>query len=104
MDKVKQMDAIRKRNAELNEQLEDMRFKLEFDKQLNSEGYRRAKELIEDLEKIKKDWMSAFDDLNNKRMEYSILIADLKAMKSIMKNMGFKIPWYKKIINKIKGL
>lgn len=104
MDKTKQIDAIRKRNAELNKQLDDMRFKLEFDKQLNSNGYQRAKELIEDLEKIKKDWLSALDDLNEKRTKYSLLITDLKTMKSIMKNMGVKIPLYKKIINRFKSL
>ena len=104
MDRFKKINMIRKRNAELTKQLEDIRFKLEFDSQLNMEGYKRAKDLIEDLEKIKKDWLIALNDIDNKRMEYSYLINDLQSIKNIMINMGFKIPWYKKIINRLKSL
>ena len=104
MNKAKQMELIRKRNKELTEQLDDMRFKLEFDSQLNSKGYQRAKDLIADLGKIKQDWLEALDDLNEKRTQYSFLIADLQSMKKVMCSMGFKIPWYKKVINKLKGL
>jgi chromosome segregation ATPase len=103
MNKVKQADTIRKRNAELNKQLEDLKFKLEFNSQLNMNGYQHAKDLIEDLEKIKQDWISALVDLNNKREQYVKLINDLQKIKSIMTNMGFKVPWYKKIINKLKS-
>ena len=104
MDRSKQIEAIRKRNAELTKQLEDARFKLEFNSQLNMKGYQRAEDLIDELEKIKQDWTSALDDLNDKREKYSLLIADLQEIKKIMTNMGFKIPWYKKIINRLKSL
>lgn len=103
MNKAKQMDRIRKRNAELSKQLDEMRFKLEFNSQLNMNGYQHAKDLIDDLEKIKQDWMFAVNDLNNKREEYADLITDLQKMKDIMVSMGFKIPWHKKIINKFKN-
>lgn len=103
MNKVKQVDTIRKRNAELNKQLEDLKFKLEFNSQLNMNGYQHAKDLIEDLEKIKQDWISALVDLNNKKEQYVKLIDDLQKIKSIMIGMGFKVPWYKKIINKLKN-
>lgn len=102
MNKSKQIDMIRKRNVELTEQLEDMRFQLEFNSQLNTKGYQQAKDLIYDLEKIKHEWLSALDDLNNKREKYSELIADLQNIKNIMTSRGFKIPWHKKIINKFK--
>lgn len=104
MNGVKQIEKIRKRNAELSKQLDDMRFKLEFDSQLNMNGYQRAKDLIDDLERIKNDWIVSLDDLNDKRIKYSYLITDLQEIKNIMVNMGFKIPWYKKIINKLKSL
>jgi chromosome segregation ATPase len=104
MDKSKQVEAIRKRNSELTKQLEDIRFELEFNSQLNTKGYQRAKDLIEELEQIKQDWTLALEDLNDKREKYSILIADLQKIKKIMTNMGFKIPWHKKIINKLRGL
>lgn len=104
MDRSKQMETIRKRNAELTERLKDAEFKLEFNSQLNMEGYQRAKDLICELEKIKEDWTMALNDLNDKREKYSNLISDLQEIKKIMVNMGFKIPWYKKIINRLKGL
>ena len=102
MNNVKQIDAIRKRNAELTKQLEDIKFKLEFNSQLNMDGYQQAKDLINDLEKIKQNWMSTLNDINDKRTQYAILIYDLQEIKKIMYNMGFKIPWYRKIINKFK--
>lgn len=104
MNKLKEVDMIRKRNVELTKQLDDMKFNLEFNSQLNMEGYKRAKDLIDDLERIKQGWSSALNDLNNKKTEYSNLIADLQEIKKIMVNMGFKIPWYKKIKNKFKSL
>lgn len=103
MNKLKQADMIRKRNAELTKQLDDMRFKLEFNSQLNMEGYKHAKDLIDDLERIKKDWLSVLSDLDNKRIEYTNLINDLQSIKRIMITRGFKIPWYKKFINKLKN-
>ena len=109
MNKSKQVDVIRKHNTELSKrleelskQLDDMRFKLEFDSQLNKKGYQRAKDLIDDLEKIKQEWIAVLDDLNDKREEYSCLISDVKKMKNIMIDMGFNIPWHKKIIAKLK--
>lgn len=105
MNRSKQADAlIRKRNAELTEQLERMRFELEFNSQLNMNGYQRAKDLISELEQVKQDWTFALDDLNDKREQYSLLIADLQEIKKVMINRGFKIPWYRKIINKLKSL
>lgn len=103
MNKLKQVDVVRKRNAELTKQLDDMRFKLEFDSQLNMQGYQRAKDLINDLEKIKHNWINALDDLNDKRAKYDCLINELQEMKKAMVSIGFKIPWYRKIINKLKS-
>lgn len=104
VNRSKKIDAIRKRNAELTDQLDDLRFKLEFNSQLNMDGYKHAKDLINDLEKIKQDWMHALTCLNNEREKYSNLIADLQTIKNIMRNMGFSIPWYKRLINKLKVL
>lgn len=104
MDRSKQIETIRKRNVELTQRLKDAEFKLEFNSQLNMEGYQRAKDLICELEKIKEDWTMALNDLNDKREKYSNLISDLQEMKKIMISMGFKIPWYKKLFNGLKGL
>jgi hypothetical protein len=102
MNNVKQIDMIRKRNTELVKQLDDLKFQLEFNSQLNMNGYRHAKDLINDLEKIKQDWLLALDDLNNKRMEYSKLISDLQKIKNIMIDNKFKIFGNKKLIKSFK--
>lgn len=103
MDRSKQIDTIRKRNIELTKQLEDVKFQLEFNSQLNMNGYKKAKDLIVELEEIKQDWILAIKDLNDKRTKYSCLINELQDMKKNMIDMGFKIPWYKKIINKFRS-
>ena len=103
MDKKKQLELIRKRNIELSKQIDDLKFKLEFDYQLNMEGYKRAKDLISDLERIKSDWMKVVEDLKEKEVEYSYLISELKMIRDIMRNMGFKIPIYKKILLRLKS-
>ena len=97
MDRKKQIELVRKRNAELTKQIDDLKFKLEFDNQLNMEGYKRAKDLILDLENIKSEWINVVNNLKEKDIEYSYLISELKEIRNIMRNMGFKIPWYKKI-------
>lgn len=102
MYEKKQLDIVRKRNSELSKQIDDLKFKLEFDKQLNREGYQNAKDLIADLEIIKMDWLKVVKELQNYKVQYSILIDDLKQIKTIMINMGFKVPLHKKIIFKIK--
>ena len=59
MNKSKQLDLSRKRNEQLSRQ----------------------------LEKIKTDWLHALEDIQKKREEYELLIADIKAMR---KGMGSK--------------
>lgn len=102
MDKKKQIDLIRKRNAELLSQVEDLKFKIDFDTQLNMEGYKQAKDLINDLEKIKLEWLDNLEQIKEYRIQYSLFLDDLKNIKNIMLNMGFKIPIHKKIILRLK--
>lgn len=103
MDKMKQIDLIRKRNKELSKQLNDLKFKLEFDSQFNAEGYKQAKDLIQDLEKIKSEWLQALNDLQNAKLKYSFLIKNLQEIKKLMGDIGYKIPLRKRIIMKFKN-
>lgn len=104
MNKVKQLETIRKHNLELTHQLEEAKFELEYNSKLNAEGYERAKDLIDDLERIKKEWLFSIEELKHQKDKYTDLINDLCEIKKIMTDVGFKIPWYKKIINKLKSL
>lgn len=102
MNRTKQMDIVRKKNAELSKQLDDIKFQLEFNSQLNMNGYNKAKDLIVELESIKQDWLKSLNDLNNQKEKYSDLVNDLHEIKKIMISRKFKIPWYRKLINKLK--
>ena len=43
MDNNKQIENVRKRNIELNKQIDDLKYMLEYHKQLNTESYQSAK-------------------------------------------------------------
>ena len=104
MNNKKKIETIRRRNADLNKQLEEMKFKIDFDSSLNMKGYEHAKELISELEPIKLKWNKELIELENKKNEYCNLIDDLNKIKKTMYDIGFKVPWYKKIFNKIKHI
>lgn len=80
MDRVKQIDVIRKRNMDLTDQIKDLQLKLEYNKQLNSQGYQAAKELIQELEAIKGNWLEALRKLYETEAEYQGLISDMRNM------------------------
>lgn len=84
MDNNKQIENIRKRNMELNKQIDDLNYMLEYHKQLNSESYQTAKELIADLEKIREEWLEALQRLHDKEIEYQSLIADIMKVRDIL--------------------
>lgn len=84
MDREKQIDVMRKRNIDLSEQIKDLELKLEYNKQLNSEGYQTAKELIEELENIKENWLETLNRLYDIESEYQGLISDMKEIKETM--------------------
>lgn len=85
MDKNKQADIIRKRNAKLTKQLEEVNTGLELDRFINGESYQRAKNLITDMELIKKKWITALDNLYEKQAEYDRLIGEVKDLRKRMK-------------------
>ena len=108
MDRGKQIDLIRKRNTQLNEQLDKVKFELEYDRMLNREGYKYAKDLISELEDIKKRWIEALEDLKNKQDEYQMLVDDIKRLRDRMSNgVGGvngvrKVPWYRRWFGRVK--
>lgn len=94
----KQIELIRKRNAELSKQIDDLKFRIDFDSELNTESYKQAKKLISDLENLKSRWLKSIEEIEKEKDEYSKLISELKTIIKIMKDMGFKIPLYRKIL------
>ena len=84
MDREKQINMMRKRNIDLSEQIKDLELKLEYNKQLNSEGYQTAKELIKELENIKENWLETLNRLYDIESEYQGMISDMKEIKETM--------------------
>ena len=84
MDNNKQIENIRIRNMELNKQIDDLNHMLEYHKQLNSESYQTAKDLIADLENIREEWIQTLQRLHDMESEYQELISDMKEIKENM--------------------
>lgn len=99
MDRIKQAELIRKRNAELTRQLNEMKERLRLENQANEYRNKRADDLISELEDIQKEWVTALNDINNQRDELYSLINDVKEIKNILINtvLKAKIPDYEKI-------
>lgn len=62
----------------------------------------RKEDLTDSIDIIYTEWISVMNELDEKRNECDRLISDLKKIKSIMNINSVKIPWYKKLINRIK--
>lgn len=91
---TKSMDILRRRNAQLSEQLkqtENLQKSYEQIKHLNKEyekhdpgyGDRRVSELIAELEDIKQEWTEALEEVNRERDEYKELIQDMKMVRGM---------------------
>lgn len=90
MDRIKQAELIRKRNAELTLQLNEIKEKLEQEKHSNEYRNKRTDDLISELESIQKEWTESLNDINNQRDELYSLINDVKEIKNILTNTVLK--------------
>lgn len=103
MSHLRRIDLIRKQNEELLLKINELQSKLNQSLQDNADSKEQFDSLIIDLKKIRKQWKTAVEDLENKSQEYEKLIEFLHEANGIMKSMNFKIPWYKKILLKYKS-
>jgi len=97
MNRNKRTELLRKKNIELTSQLAELHQKLDTQSD--------AKQLIAKLQELEQEWINAIQELNKRRDAYDNLIADMQAIKKIMIETGYKIhiPWYKKLIIKLKS-
>ena len=84
MENNKQIENVRKRNIELNKQIDDLNYMLEYNKKLNTESYQTVNELIDDLENIREEWLETLQRLHDKESEYQGLISNMKEVKENM--------------------
>lgn len=96
MSKERNMDTLRKRNEQLQEELDKLKtiYKdYEQIKHLNEEyekhdpnfGERRIADLIGELEGIRKEWLEVLEDLKKERDEYRVLNEDMRGIQATFK-------------------
>lgn len=96
MSKERNMDTLRKRNEQLQEELDRLKtlYKdYEQIKHLNEEyekhdpnfGERRIADLIGELEGIRKEWLDVLEDLKKERDEYRVLNEDMRGIQATFK-------------------
>lgn len=96
MSKEKNMDILRKRNIQMQNELDRLKnlykdyeqikhLNQEYEKHDPDYGERRVADLISDLEGIKKEWMDVLKDLKRERDEYKDLIEDMRGVQAAFK-------------------
>lgn len=80
----KQIELLRKRNAQLASSLDEAQFKIEYEQKLNSGSTKRAKDLISELENIKSEWNKCLSEIEDYKIQYEELITELKYIKTVM--------------------
>ncbi len=83
MDRNKQTEIIRKRNAQLNKQLEELKLAFAYDKTLNREGYKHARNIIAEIETLKHDWEDALARIRKSQEEYQMLMENLRKFRDM---------------------
>lgn len=98
MNYDKRIESVRRRNAELLQELGDLKQRVDMD----SFERKRIENLLEELERISNEWNSIIKELRIRSEQYNSLTDELRGMKSIMLKMGFGLPWHKRLILRIK--
>ncbi len=94
---MRKKEITRQRNLELSKELEDVKFQLAMQKELNSESAKKAKELIAELEAIKLTWLKSLKELNNQREQYRDLIIEVKDLRNNLKGRNAITRWFYKM-------
>ena len=79
MSDTRKMDVLRKRNAQMQEELDRLK-EINRNSQNNTEE-KKVSELITELENIKREWLHALEALNGQRKEYAELIEEVRQMR-----------------------
>jgi hypothetical protein len=74
----KKLERQHRRNLELEQQLSELKTELTKEQLDREGGFARAKDLIQELESIKTDWLESLAELKRLQESYRILIHDIK--------------------------
>ena len=97
---MRKEEITRKRNLELSKELDEIRFQLAMQKDLNSESMKKAKELITELEAIKLTWLKSLKEVENQREQYRDLINEVKDLRNNLKGRNAITRWFYKMKRK----
>ncbi len=86
MNSTKTIDLLRKRNTQLQEELDRLK-ELHLKQESNAPESKKVSELITDLENIRTEWMNILEELNQDREEYIALIDDLRTVRKAFKEL-----------------
>lgn len=85
MDNTEKIKLLRKRNAQMQEKLDEIKKKSE---SLNRpDDDKQTFDLIKELENIREDWLKALEELNKEREEYAKLISELRQLRDTFKSI-----------------
>lgn len=100
MNDRKRIELLRKKNKQLTEELEGLRFAIKHKPDINNANDVDA--LVVELESIKDEWLTSLEELKKKNKESDNLITELKMVREQMSLAGFRLPYHKKIILRLK--
>jgi hypothetical protein len=86
MNSTKTIELLRKRNVQLQEELDRLK-ELHLKQESNDPESKKVSELITDLENIRTEWMKILEELNQDREEYIALIDDLRTVRKAFKEL-----------------
>lgn len=86
MKETKTIELLRKRNTQLQEELDRLK-ELHLKQESNDPENKKVSELITDLENIRTEWMKILEELNQDREEYIALIDDLRTVRKAFKEL-----------------
>ena len=86
MKETKTIELLRKRNTQLQEELDRLK-ELHLKQESNAPESKKVSELITDLENIRTEWMNILEELNQDREEYIALIAALRTVRQAFKEL-----------------
>lgn len=85
MNSTKTIDLLRKRNAQMQEELDKL--KEINNKNSNSSDNKQLSHLIKELEDIKKEWLVILDELSQEREQYKNLTEDLRCIRESFRSL-----------------
>ena len=86
MNDTKTIELLRKRNAQMQEELDRLK-ELRTKQEDNAPENKKISKLITDLENIRTEWMNILEELNQDREEYIALIDDLRTVRKAFKEL-----------------